>query len=325
MNNTFLKSSCLVLSVAVAALSGWLTVSFMFSIGQSVNAPITTAAIGGLLDLTKCVSPAFVLLFLARKRYCAFLFALLLSLSLSLVSFAASVASLESGVIASQQHSAVHQRLTQQIALYTDQVNELRNLAVLQQQTKQITKSQKTLNEVNALLAKIDALSQEQANTKGSSTVDRYGMYVAYIAAGALELTSWLLVFVLSALRTHTQTHLTTLMHTDSELSVVHENKPEIHTPSDEHSTTLSTHCYTDAMNDNAFECVDDDVESDKCDEQLCREIKKAILTQTVRPSHRGISAHFGNVGRDIINRVLDELSQSGFLRPYRNGYALAI
>lgn len=324
MNNTFLKSSCLVLSVAVAALSGWLTVSFMFSIGQSVNAPITTAAIGGLLDITKCVSPAFVLLFLIHKRYCAFLFALLLSLSLSLVSFAASVASLESGVIANKQHSAVHQRLTQQIALYTNQVNELRNLAALQQQTKQITKSQKTLNEVNALLAKIDALSQEQANTKGSSTVDRYGMYVAYIAAGALELTSWLLVFVLSALRTHTQTHLTTLMHTESALSVVRENDSKIHTPSEAHSITLSAHCYTDAMNDNAFVCADD-VESDKCDEQLCREIKMAILTQTVRPSHRGISAHFGNVGRDIINRVLDELSQSGFLRPYRNGYALAI
>ncbi|MDA1379505.1 hypothetical protein PCI56_06070 [Plesiomonas shigelloides subsp. oncorhynchi] len=66
-------------------------------------------------------------------------------------------------------------------------------------------------------------------------------------------------------------------------------------------------------------------VELDKCTEQLCLEIKQAILSQAVKQSHRGITAAFGSVGRDVINHVLTELSNTGLLRPYRNGYALAI
>lgn len=329
MNNTFLKAACLALSLAVAALSGWLTVSFMYSIGQAVGAPFTTAAIGGILDLTKCLSPAFVILFLAKRRYGAFLFALLLSLSLSLVSFAASVASLESGIVASQQNSATHQRIAQQIELYTAQVNELRNLAALQQNAKQVTKSQSTLSQVNALLGKIDSLSVQQASTNTETTVDRYGMLISYIAAAALELTSWLLVLVASALR-HTQAHSNTVEMNQCESGACSPEKVLMPASTENINDTLNTHSDTPAMNDCVFEktdCVEaeDCVELDKCTEQLRFEIKQAILSQTVKPSHRGITAYFGSVSRDVINLVLAELRDNGLLRPYRNGYALAI
>lgn len=329
MNNTVLKASCLALSGAVAALSGWLTVSFMFSIGQSVGAPFTTAAIGGVLDVTKCLSPAFVLLFLAKRRYGSFLFALLLSLSLSLVSFAASVASLESGIVASQQNSAAHQRIAQQIELYTVQVNELRNLAALQQSAKQVTKSQSTLSQANVLLSKIDSLSAQQASTNTETTVDRYGMFISYIAAAALELTSWLLVLVASTLR-HTQAHLNTVEINQCDEGACSPETVLIPVSTGNINDTLNAHSDTPAMNDCVFEkadCVDiaDCVELDKCTEQLCLEIKQAILSQAVKPSHRGITAAFGSVGRDVINHVLTELSNTGLLRPYRNGYALAI
>ena len=324
MNNTFLKAACLALSLAVAALSGWLTVSFMYSIGQAVGAPFTTAAIGGILDLTKCLSPAFVILFLAKRRYGSFLFALLLSLSLSLVSFAASVASLESGIVASQQNSAAHQRIAQQIELYTVQVNELRNLAALQQSAKQVTKSQNTLSQVNALLGKIDSLSAQQANTNTATTVDRYGMIISYIAAAALELTSWLLVLVTSTLRSHTPAHSNTV-EINQCVDKLCDPEPDLITVNTLNSNdTLITHSDTLAMNDSVFESSDC-VESDKCNAQLCLEIKQAILSQTVKPSHRGITAYFGSVGRDVINHVLTELKDTGLLRPYRNGYALAI
>lgn len=324
MNNTLLKGACLALSLAVAALSGWLTVSFMFSIGQSVGAPFTTAAIGGVLDLTKCLSPAFVLLFLVKRRYGAFLLALLLSLSLSLVSFAASVASLESGIVASQQNSAAHQRIAQQIALYTDQVNELRNLAALQQSAKQVTKSQNTLSQVNALLGKIDSLSAQQANTNTETTVDRYGMLISYIAAAALELISWLLVLVASALRSHAPAHSNTVDVNQCADEVCNPEPALMPVNTLNINDTLMTHSDTVAMNDCVFENADC-VELDKCDAQLCLEIKQAILSQTVKPSHRGITAYFGSVGRDVINHVLTELKDTGLLRPYRNGYALAI
>lgn len=324
MNNTLLKEACLALSLAVAALSGWLTVSFMFSIGQAVGAPFTTAAIGGVLDVTKCISPAFVLLFFAKRRYGAFLFALLLSLSLSVVSFAASVASLESGIVASQQNSAEHQRIAQQIELYTVQVNALRNLTALQQSAKQVTKSQNTLSQVNVLLGKIDALSAQQANKNAATTVDRYGMIISYIAAAALELTSWLLVLVISALRSHTPVHSNTVEINQCVDKVCSPEPALISVNALNINDTLITHSDTPAMNDCVFENTDC-VELDKCSAQLCFEIKQAILSQTVKPSHRGITAYFGSVSRDVINHVLTELKDTGLLRPYRNGYALAI
>lgn len=335
MNNTFLKAACLVLSLAVAALSGWLTVSFMFSIGQDVGAPFTTAAIGGILDLTKCLSPAFVILFLAKRRYGAFLFALVLSLSLSIVSFAASVASLESGIVASQQNSASHQRIAQQIELYTQQVVELRNLASVQQRSKQVTKSQKTLDEVNALLAKIDSLSDKQANTTSATTVDKYGMYISYIAAAALELTSWLLVMVSSTVK-HTQTQSNTVAAVEcvSDLSACDDEPIQVNTL--KNSDAVVAHSDTVAMNDNEFERTventvehvathTDSSEVDKCNAQLCMEIKRAILDRTVKPSHRSISERFGHVGRDVIRHVLNELHETGLLRSYRNGFTLAV
>ncbi|MDA1379488.1 hypothetical protein PCI56_05955 [Plesiomonas shigelloides subsp. oncorhynchi] len=83
-------------------------------------------------------------------------------------------------------------------------------------------------------------------------------------------------------------------------------------------------------MNDCVFEkadCVDitDCVELDKCTEQLCLEIKQAILSQAVKQAIAALPPLFGSVGRDVINHVLTELSNTGLLRPYRNGYALAI
>lgn len=172
----------------------------MYSIGQSVGSPIAEAVICGMLDVIKCVYPAFVLLFIARRKYVAFTFALAISLALSFVSFAASVASLESGIVASQQNSASHQRITLQIVLYTQEVVEPRNLASVQQRSKQVTKSQKNLGEVNAFLAKIDSLPDKQTNTTSA---------IRYVHL-ALELTSWLLVMLSSTLkhsRTRGHTH----------------------------------------------------------------------------------------------------------------------
>lgn len=335
MNKFFWHGVCPTLAVCVTALSGWLTVTFMYSIGQSVGSPVTTAVIGGVLDVIKCVSPAFVLLFIARRKYVAFTFALAISLALSFVSFAASVASLESGIVASQQNSASHQRIAKQIELYTQQVVELRNLASVQQRSKQVTKSQKTLDEVNALLAKIDSLSDKQANTTSATTVDKYGMYISYIAAAALELTSWLLVMVSSTVK-HTQTHSNTVAAVECvrDLSACDDEPIQVNTL--KNSDAVVAHSDTVAMNDNEFERTventvehaathTDNSEVDKCNAQLCMEIKRAILDRTVKPSHRSISERFGHVGRDVIRHVLNELHETGLLRSYRNGFTLAV
>jgi ABC-type bacteriocin/lantibiotic exporter with double-glycine peptidase domain len=152
MNNNIIKLICIVLSVATACLSAILTTKFMFSIGQDMGSPILMAALGLLLDLAKCATPLFVLFLWSQKMRLTSIFALVLSMTLSAVSFSASVAALESGVTANAQNSVSYQRIESQITDYRDQVIELRQLAKRQQAAKQITKSQNTLSQIPTLL-----------------------------------------------------------------------------------------------------------------------------------------------------------------------------
>ena len=139
----------------------------MFSIGQDMGSPVLMATLGLLLDLAKCATPLFVLFLWSQKMRLVSVFALVLSMTLSAVSFSASVAALESGVTANAQNSVSYQRIKSQITDYRDQVIELRQLAKQQQAAKQITKSQNTLSQVPILLTRIDELSNQQANFNG--------------------------------------------------------------------------------------------------------------------------------------------------------------
>ncbi|WP_209316961.1 hypothetical protein [Photobacterium damselae] len=188
MNSTMIKGLCIALSVATAALSATLTTKFMFSIGEDMGSPQLMALLGLLLDLSKCATPLFVLFLWSQKMRLASVFALVLSITLSAVSFSASVAALESGVMANKQNSVNYQRIETQINDYRAQIVELRQLAQRQQDAKQITKSQTTLSQIPNLLSHIDELStQQSALSSSDSVVSQYGMVISYITAAALE------------------------------------------------------------------------------------------------------------------------------------------
>nr|WP_235675713.1 hypothetical protein [Aliivibrio fischeri] len=91
------------LSIATATLSAILTAQFMYGIGLAMGEPVLMTTLGIVLDFAKCATPMFVLFLFSQKQYVSAFFALALSLTLSLVSFSASVAALEQGVVASQK------------------------------------------------------------------------------------------------------------------------------------------------------------------------------------------------------------------------------
>ncbi|WIG83815.1 hypothetical protein KFZ68_20525 (plasmid) [Photobacterium damselae] len=335
MNNTMIKLICLVLSVATAALSVTLTTKFMFSIGEDMGSPQLMASLGLLLDLAKCATPLFVLFLWSQKMRLASLFALILSVTLSAVSFSASVAALENGVMANKQNSVSYQRIDTQINDYRAQIVELRQLAQRQQDAKQITKSQKTLSQIPTLLAHVDKLSTQQSQlSSGDSVVSQYGMIISYITAAALELLSWLFVCVSFALKksSHTQTHSCTVVHTQENMSVQPLDLTIEHTQTQSQSFTVPTHLSTvECANNDCFssdcescliEC--EHTQSTKCDTQLYFDIRDAILAKEITPSIRGVNGKFKGVSRGLINNVLGDLYQSGILKNFRNGYAFA-
>lgn len=335
MNSTMIKGLCIALSVATAALSATLTTKFMFSIGEDMGSPQLMASLGLLLDLAKCATPLFVLFLWSQKMRLASLFALILSVTLSAVSFSASVAALENGVTASQQNSVSYQRIETQISDYRAQVAELRQLAEQQQSAHQITKSQTTLAHIPALLTRIDELSNQQATfSGGESVVSKYGMIISYIASAALELLSWLFVCVSFALKKakHTQTHSCTVMHTQENMSVQPIDLTNEHAQTQSQSFTVITHSNTvECANDACFSsdcenCVIEceHAQSTKCDSQLYFDIRDAILAKEITPSIRGVNNKFKGVSRGLINTVLADLYKSGILKNFRNGYAFA-
>ena len=338
MNNNMIKLICLVLSVATACLSATLTTKFMFGFGNDMGTPILMAVLGLLLDLAKCATPLFIFMLWAKRKYLSTLFAILLSVTLSVVSFFASVAALETGVTASKQNSVSYQKIESQITDYRDQVIELRQLAKRQQAAKQITKSQKTLSQIPSLLSRIDELSNQQANFTGSeSVVSKYGLMISYVTAAALELLSWLFVCVTNALYPQSQRIQTQCRAVDRSQSVM--TSPVFDNDSIAVNNMSQTNAVTpqlNAMNDAclATQCDECDDECElriamgqniaPCHAQIYLDIKNAVLAKTVKPSQRGINESFRGVGRDLMNQVLEELKGVGFLKPYRKGYAYA-
>lgn len=302
----------------------------MFSIGEDMGSPRLMALLGLVLDLAKCATPIFVCFLWAQRRYLASSFALFLSLILSVVSFSASVAALESGVVGNAKNSVSYQRIDTQITDYRAQIIELRQLADKQQQARLITKSQLTVALVPALLSRIDELYSQQENfSGGDSVVSKYGMLISYVTAAALELLSWLFVCVSNALLSakHCRSRLSTVVHTEQILSVQSIGIPIEHTKTQSQLFTFNTHL--SAVNDASFnlvcrvgflECDRKKIKS-KCDAQLYLDVRDAILSKEVKPSYRGICRNFKGVGRDLIASVLRDLFDAGFLKPYRNGY----
>ncbi|MCD9538953.1 hypothetical protein [Photobacterium carnosum] len=333
MNNNIIKLICLVLSVATACLSATLTTKFMFSIGQDMGSPVLMAALGLLLDLAKCATPLFVLFLWSQKMRLASVFALVLSMTLSAVSFSASVAALESGVVANAQNSVSYQRIESQMTDYRDQVVELRQLAKRQQDVKQITKSQNTLSQIPTLLTRIDELSNQQANfSGGESVVSKYGMMISYVTALALELLSWLFVCVSFALNKvkHSRSQLGTVVHRQQNMSVQPIDLTTEHSQTHTQSFTLDTQlnavndtCFASECDQCVFECSNEPLKA-KCDSQLYFDIRDAILAKGVKPSFRGVTQQFKGVSRGLIANVLADLHETGFLKNYRKGYAFA-
>lgn len=330
MNNTIIKAICIVLSIATACMSAILTTRFMYAIGLDMESPYLMATLGLILDLAKCATPILIMYLWVQQLRIAAIFGLFLSLSLSFVSFSASVAALEAGVVANVQSSSKYQEIDFQIAEYQLQIKDLRVLAVKQQDAKLITRSQQTLEKIPELLKRINTLNEEQAQfSKGETVLERFGMSIVYITSAILELLSWLFVCVSYALHKtkHIQTHLCSFQHTEHNLSVSMLDEargvPKFSTQSSTVTTQLDTVNQTAA---SVFVHADSDsrIGKIKSDSQLYIDVRDAILAKSVKPSFRGISLQFRGVSRTLISQVLNDLHETGFLKTYRNGYAFS-
>jgi hypothetical protein len=236
-----------------------------------------------------------------------------LGLTLSTVSFVASMSAIDNGVQAAKANSQQYIALSSQIESYEREIDDLRTLASKQQDANLISRSSSTLDKIAPLNAKVANLTVQLANfSPDESVVDRYGKEISLIASLCLELVSVFLTLVMHAVKKQVSAQLNTLKHT---------HKNECSTPcgdvvSQSILDTASTHSGTvELENESGIFAA-----KTRCDEQLKIDIKELIVSRKATPSIRGVQAKI-TAQRDVISDVLSDLHQVGILKPYRNGY----
>jgi TolA-binding protein len=313
MNNRFVQITSILFAVAAASLSALLTFQFMEGLGKEINQPKTMASMGLILDACKTLCPIFVLFLWRQKMFLSALFGGALGLTLSTVSFVASMSAIDNGVQAAKANSQQYIALSSQIESYEREIDDLRTLASKQQDANLISRSSSTLDKIAPLNAKVANLTVQLANfSPDESVVDRYGKEISLIASLCLELVSVFLTLVMHAVKKQVSAQLNTLKHT---------HKNECSTPcadvvSQSILDTASTHSGTvELENESGIFAA-----KTRCDEQLKIDIKELIVSRKATPSIRGVQAKI-TAQRDVISDVLSDLHQVGILKPYRNGY----
>lgn len=287
---------CIPLSLAVSIISAIFTYQFTSSIGLEVGSPVLFGVLGIVLDLSKTVSPIITSHLFKLKKFFAFTFSIILTLSLSILSFSASVANLENSFQATTQNSVEIKNIDSQINLYVKQIDSYSSLAKVQQDSNQPTQAKKSLSKVNDLMQKVSDLNKMKSNVKPTNSfISKFGTYYIYFTSLILELLSWLFMIVLN-----TKTR-------ETEIDCFEPSSVEVKQIQSSSSKVNST-------NDHRF----------KGQEQQYNEIKNAIIDFKVFPSHPQITKSFKNVSRDMIRAIQSELLEQGILVRYRNGYKYA-
>ncbi|HGF5190435.1 TPA: ABC transporter C-terminal domain-containing protein, partial [Vibrio parahaemolyticus] len=309
-NNTFYRFICTALLASSAIASLYLTCQFTYQIGvQAGMFPLLFAAIGVTLDVTKTVTPALAVNTAKKSPFTALLLSLVATALIG-VSVLASMSALETSVNTAKTDSREFQTIERQIKALNSEIEALSVLAATQLDANQITNSAKTRQLISEKNEQANALLSQQSNLVPDTIFTKYGDYITIGLSVLLEVVSLVMTLTLSQLRpvTHSNTSVTPSV-----------TSPVFTQPEALSSVTVTPHIRTPELTFAAREITPTTIDS-----QIFADIKAAVLSGAVKPSHRGIRAQF-KVGQDKIKQVLAELAETGYLVPHNKGYKLQL
>ncbi|MCQ4503046.1 hypothetical protein NON27_22695 [Vibrio parahaemolyticus] len=323
-----------ILTIAATALSAILTTQLMIQISAETGDKYTLPALGLFLDLLKSISPLIIIFLWSQGRKPSSVFAAVLAILLTALSFSASFSALNNGVTAAQKNSHEYQLLQSQIDDYQIQIDMKLDLAKQFASFDRVTKANANTDDANSLLAKVSELRAQQADLGASdSYFAKYGRYVALFASGCLELATWVLMILSYSLKPSSLSLITSKnsKSTDEKGTLTQSCTVDGHmissalNASDSQSNHATQSHTTEGANDESSESVCTEEEGDEHSHRqvIKNKIKKAIINQKCKPSIRGVQDLFSGVSRDEIRLVQEELKGAGMLEDYRGGYRL--
>lgn len=323
-----------ILTIAATILSAMLTIQLMIQISAETGDKYTLPALGLFLDLLKSISPLIIIFLWVQGRKPSSVFAAVLAILLTALSFSASFSALSNGVTAAQKNSHEYQLLQSQIDEYQIQIDMKLDLAKQFASFDRVTKANANTDDANVLLAKVSELRAQQADLGASdSYFAKYGRYVALFASGCLELASWVLMILSYSLNPSSLSLITSKnsKSTDEKGTLTqsctvdgHMISSALNASESQSNHTTQSHT-TEGANDESSESVCAEEEGDEHSHRqvIKNKIKKAIINQKCKPSIRGVQDLFSGVSRDEIRLVQEELKGAGMLEDYRSGYRL--
>lgn len=307
--NRIYQATCLLILLSVSASSVYLTYQFTYGLGlQAGMFPLLFGIIGITVDITKTFAPALALHLYKESKFTSFSLWVLASLLIG-ISGLASVSALEKSVSGATFDSREYKNIERRITVLSDEVSSLTTLSKTQLSANQITKSSQTQNLISKKSTEINNLISQQSNLKPDSLLTKYGSELTVGISVILELISIIVTLALSKLRLNTHEYT----------KKVYEAESPVNT-----SNTEVLACNSTTQNSNLLHVSLAKKEGLVTEEQLTHDIKKAILGGVVKPSHRGIKAHF-KVTQKGIQKILTELHSDGLLSEYNNGYKLSL
>ena len=190
----FLSPITSLLALSATILSGFLTFQFMEELSRGTGNDWTLPLLGVVLDLIKSVSPfAIIYLWNQNKKLAAILFAVF-ALSLTGISFSASFNALGNGIMVAKKNSEQYKIISAQIADYQAQINQKRAVINRYYSIDRVTDADRVSNDIPLLLNQISNLRKQQQALESHSFISNYGKIVNVVAAGCLELSTWMLL-----------------------------------------------------------------------------------------------------------------------------------
>lgn len=305
-SNTSLRIFASLTLVTAAGISAYLTYGFCYEIGSLINASVIMAMIGLLLDLVKTMMPKIVMV-LRKDNFYAAVAAGVFGVVLSAISIAATIYTLNSGLSAAGEVTAKSDReylaITAQIDNLQSRKQLLESLAAKQLDANLLTRNKETLISLDHVSADMNTLISKRAALKPSkgNIISDYGYVISIVIAVSLELISLLMSAVLASCGDKA-------VVVDVERVVLPTTKPV--------AVKVSKVIPAKTKDLDVIFAAKEEVDF--------TEIKEAIISGSVKPSHRALRNMFA-LSQEKITAIQRSLYKEGVLVGWNNGgYRLA-
>ncbi|WP_237363990.1 hypothetical protein [Vibrio marisflavi] len=198
-NNFLHKAFCYLILYTTAAISMYLTVSFMYSLGGSAGMAVAFAFIGVVFDTVKSYTPTLITKIVRKGQGTALLLGVI-SFALIALSTAASVFSLQNGIESALSETKAAKVTQLKIQSLRDEIAGLETLRAKQLSVTQVTPAAKTTEEITSKREQLSKELGKSASVTSDSLLSSFSTPIILIIAISLEVISIAMTLCLAQL-----------------------------------------------------------------------------------------------------------------------------